>query len=294
MTVYQTLIKEMTMYIDDDFMEVEEPQETPISQESIENAQTQEVEVNASEAPQAQQEEASQAVEARQPEAPEPTSADPAQTASSVDEDIESLRQQVVSLTSQLAEANDKLMSAPNPVPSLPEGVKLPPAGQVTTVGFIENMSEEDYADLISSPAKFNELLNKVATVAYTAAVNAAQENIMRQIPNIVNTSAQQQAYIQSITTEFYKENADLLNYKSTVAMAIQQVCNEEPNIPIKEALAKAAERTRQVLRIRPESRRRMPAQPAGNSVSGSGVDRLSSAPQMSEQQRQIMELLSI
>ena len=139
----------------------------------------------------------------------------------------------------------------------------------------------------------FNALLNKVATVAYNAAVMASQERILRQIPKVVETTANQQLQIKDIVGRFYATNKDLEPYKPAVSMAAIKLHNENPNMPLEEMLTKAAEETRRVLRIRPgvQNRQRVPAQPVGGGRVGG--DRTQRSQTLSDQEQQILDLLS-
>lgn len=236
------------------------------------------------------------------PTAPEPLEAqqevgahtEPAPTESAQSEfaDEEALRQKIVELSTELTQLKNAQMGQPTPTPSLPEGTKLPEAGAITNVDFLQGLTDDSYIAMLESPEQFNKVLNTVATTAYIAATNAAQESLMRRIPEIVSNSVNQQKYIHGTTDKFYEQNPDLTAYKSAVAMAAIQLFNEQPNLSLPDLLQQAGSRTREMLRIKPNSqRKRMPAQPAGSSVTG-GLDRASSAPALTDQERQILDLL--
>lgn len=115
----------------------------------------------------------------------------------------------------------------------------------------------------------------------------------MLRIPSIVSSSAQQQMAIENVTRDFYAANQDLVNFKQAVSMAAMQLYQENPNLLLPDLLSQAAARTREILHLKGinPGGKRVPAQPAGNSVRG-GVDRSASEPQLSDQQKQILELL--
>ena len=163
-------------------------------------------------------------------------------------------------------------------------------ANEITNVDFL---GEGDHVDIMEDKARFNQLLNKVATVAFNAAVTASQERILRQIPQVVETTANQQRQIQTVVEKFYASHKDLEPFKQAVSMAAMQLHNENPAMPLEEILNKAAERTREVLRIRPGggARPRTPAQPVGGGRSG--MDRTQTHAQLSMQEQQIMDLIS-
>lgn len=209
-------------------------------------------------------------------------------------DDLESLRQ-------QLADANMRLLQfeqsskAPTEVQP-PQVGSIPPEafpqapGSVSSLDFLGG---EDHVSLLEDRDKFNALLNKVATVAYNAAVTASQERILRQIPGVVETAANQQFQIKGIVERFYTAHSDLEPYKPAVSMAAMKLHNENPAMPLEEILNKAAEETRRVLRIRPNpsTRPRVPAQPVGSGRVGG--DRTAHPSGLTEQEQQILELLS-
>lgn len=229
----------------------------------------------------------------------EPQTAEP-----SAEDDITSLRQQLAEAQMELlkyrnAPAQPTPATAPAvaPQPQAPTQPQNPlqfeipkTANEVTNLDFI---GQEDHISILEDRAKLNSLLNKVATVAFNAAVTASQERILRQIPSVVETTASQQLRISEIVSNFYNSNKDLEPYKPAVSMAAMKLHNENPNMPLEEMLTKAAEETRKVLRIRPTNsqRLRMPAQPVGSGKVGG--DRLARPANLSEQEQQILDLLS-
>lgn len=232
---------------------------------------------------------------------PQPEGGEPPLTEGEED-DAESLRR-------QLAEANLRLLQyeqgsakqpqaqpQPEPTPAQPQPQLQQPSvfpqmsNEVSSLDFI---GQEDHIKILESKESFNALLNKVATVAYNAAVMASQERILRQIPHVVETTANQQMQIKDIVGRFYSANKDLEPYKPAVSMAAIKLHNENPNMPLEEMLNKAAEETRKVLRIRPgtQARQRVPAQPVGGGRVGG--DRTSRPANLTEQEQQILDLLS-
>lgn len=216
--------------------------------------------------------------------------------------DIDSLRR-------QLAEANARLLQfegqpaaqpknlaeqpsagSPSPAPAAPQTVPFPQqANEVSSLDFI---GQEDHIHILEDRNSFNALLNKVATTAYNAAVMAAQDRILRQIPGVVETAANQQMQIKDIVGRFYATNKDLEPYKPAVSMAAIKLHNENPGMPLEEMLTKAAEETRKTLRLRPntQARQRVPAQPVGGGRIGG--DRTAQPSNISDQEQQILDLL--
>lgn len=240
----------------------------------------------------------------QEPSAPaEPQTAEP-----SAEDDITSLRQQLAEAQMELLKyRNAPAQPAPAVAPQAPQApqpqlqaptqpqnplqFEIPKtANEVTNLDFI---GQEDHISILEDRTKLNNLLNKVATVAFNAAVTASQERILRQIPSVVETTASQQLRISEIVSNFYNSNKDLEPYKPAVSMAAMKLHNENPNMPLEEMLTKAAEETRKVLRIRPANsqRLRMPAQPVGSGKVGG--DRLVRPANLSEQEQQILDLLS-
>lgn len=203
-------------------------------------------------------------------------------------------QQQAAQPQSQAAPQNVQPPAAPQqPQPA----IQLPPPGQITDLDFL---GELDPVNTVSNKEELNKLLNKVATVAFTAALNAAQDQVMRRIPDIVQSSAQQQIQLNSITDEFYKHNPDLAPYRKAVSMAAMQIFQEKPNLALPDLLKEAAIKTREVLHLKggAKARTRKAAQPAGGGsikTSGAAV-RTNNSPfpedDLTEQQKQIAEML--
>lgn len=203
------------------------------------------------------------------------------------------LRRQLAEAMGQLSQYKQKELENPSQAATpgeAPSPLQQVGPGQVSQLDFLQG---EDHVAILEDPAKFNALLNKVATVAFNAAVNAAQEQVMRRIPSIVSSSAQQQVAIGDVVRDFYAANQDLVPFKQAVSMAAMQLYQEKPDLQLPELLAQASARTREILHLKgiAPGRKRVPAQPAGNSVQG-GVNRTASDPQLSDQQKQIADLL--
>lgn len=220
---------------------------------------------------------------------PEPTPGD----------DIESLRQQLAAANLRLLQYEEGKVQQPQPQPQPQPANQQSPTPSATfpqtanEVSDLDFIGQTDHLSILENRDSFNALLNKVATVAYNAAVMASQERILRQIPKVVETTANQQLQIKDIVGRFYATNKDLEPYKPAVSMAAIKLHNENPNMPLEEMLTKAAEETRRVLRIRPgvQNRQRVPAQPVGGGRVGG--DRTQRSQTLSDQEQQILDLLS-
>lgn len=164
--------------------------------------------------------------------------------------------------------------------------------GEVPKLDFLQG---RDHIEILQDPEQFNSLLSSVATVAFNAAVQAAQDSIMTRIPEIVRTSAQQQISIENITKDFYSKNPDLANFRQAVSMAAMQLYNENPSLQLPELLSTAAQRTREMLRLTKTNTQqaRRPAQPAGGSIRSTGGSRTQQTSQLSDQEQQILDLLN-
>ena len=240
------------------------------------------------------------------PPAPSIPHQDPTTPPAEPEDDVTILQRRVEELTGKLmqyergatppapapqAHPQAQPQTPPAPQPQQTPQFAIPQtANEITNVDFL---GEGDHVDIMEDKARFNQLLNKVATVAFNAAVTASQERILRQIPQVVETTANQQRQIQSVVEKFYASHKDLEPFKQAVSMAAMQLHNENPAMPLEEILNKAAERTREVLRIRPGggARPRTPAQPVGGGRSV--MDRTQTHAQLSMQEQQIMDLIS-
>lgn len=257
-------MEEQNVEISEDFEVVETPQEEPVQEEAQAPAEpvqetTDQNLAESSEAPQ------------QEPEI----------------DDITALQNQVNDLMGQLqAQPQQQAQAQEVPQPQF----QAPQPGEVTTVDFIGE--EVNHVDLLEDREKFNGLLNKVATVAFNAALSAAQDRILRQIPQVVQSSARQQIQIEGITKDFYAANQDLAPFRNAVSMAAMQLYNENPNLHLSELLAKAAERTRSALRLRGGNvRRKVTGSPVVQGAQPRAGQGVGSA--LSDQEQQILELLN-
>lgn len=228
----------------------------------------------------------------------EPTPTTEPETEPAPEDDIESLRKQLAEANLRILQFEQRSSQPQSQTPPQPQPAPAPTPQQAfpsmpSEVSNLDFIGNEDHIRLLESKEAFNGLLNKVATVAFNAAVMASQERILRQIPGVVETTANQQLRIKDIVGRFYATNKDLEPYKPAVSMAAIKLHNENPNMPLEEMLNKAAEETRKVLRIRPgtPNRQRRPAQPVGSGRVGG--DRTSRSQTLSDQEQQILDLLS-
>lgn len=208
-------------------------------------------------------------------------------------------------LRAQLDEAMGKLaqyeraalagkMDAPQQEAQRPSTAPQQPAFQLpkspSEVTNVDFLGDADHLQILESRDQFNALLNRIVTVAMNASTMMSQETILRQIPDIVQRSAQQQHNISKITENFYAANPDLASYKQAVSMAAMQAYNDNPGLSLEELLAEAGSRTRKALQLT-VTRQRVPAQPVGR---GGGVDRTAQAPQLSSTEQQILDMLNL
>lgn len=174
------------------------------------------------------------------------------------------------------------------------QNLKPWPSQDLPKIDFLQG---QDHIDILQDPGKFNELLCQVATLSFSAAVQAAQEEMMKKIPEIINTSTRQQVELENVTRDFYSKNQDLDKFRPAVSMAAMQLYNENPNLSLSEILSGAATRTREMLRLSQVNSKpvRQPAQPAGGSIRSAGGNRQTpTGQQLTDQEQQILDLLTI
>ena len=234
-----------------------------------------------------------QSQEVEEPKGGEETPSAP-EEAPQEEDDVTSLRAQLAAAQAELFQLRGRPSAQPQATQPQVEQPKLDvpkTASEVTTVDFL---GDQDHVAILEDRSKFNNLLNVVATTAFNAALTAAQERILRQIPAVVETAAQQQMQINNIVGDFYNANKDLVAYKPAVSMAAIKLHNANPQMPLEELLAKAASETRKMLRLQPAqpSRPRKPAQPIGSGRAG--MDRATpQSPNLSSMEQQILAMLS-
>jgi len=105
-------------------------------------------------------------------------------------------------------------------------------------------ISDEDYDAALSSREKFEEVVGgHVSNVAAKL-----QQQVVSELPAIINNLVSQQVAMQQTITTFYDENPDLADYKQFVGFIANNLRQENPELSLEDLLMKAAETSRKKL----------------------------------------------
>ncbi len=204
------------------------------------------------------------------------------------EEDIVSLRNDLSQAMAALSELTAKQLEAQ----TQSEQPKLEVPKDPQQISQLDFLRGRDVADILGSPEGLNGLLNEVATVAARAGQQAGYEQALRSIPQVVQSTAQQQFRTQAATESFFSTNADLKPFRHAVSMAAVDFYQKNPTASIEQILEGAGKKTREVLRMRGTVVNRTPAQPAV-AMAGAG-QRTQAAPKLNSVEQQIAELLDL
>jgi len=150
------------------------------------------------------------------------------------------LQQEKAELEAKLASVEQKDDEEPDP-----------PAFEHTPES-TEYVSEDDFYSITSDRNKFNEFLAGFEKRIVETTYNAATQNMLMNIPQVVDHQVKQQATIEKTVNDFYAVNTDLAEIKPTVAQVAQLVANENPGLGMTEVFEKTAEKVRKLLKLPP------------------------------------------
>lgn len=194
------------------------------------------------------------------------------------------LRKQVEELSAQLLQAR----SGQQPPQAQPDQPPANAAQLPIEVAEHDFLQDEDLDLLLTDKAKVNALLSKVVKFSVEASVNLAHERVLRAVPEVVRSAAQQQLAIDGAVKKFYEDRPHLATFKSAVAAAATGVHSEHPDWPLEKVLEEAAKRTERVLSLRAEGNRT----PAFPSTPGGSPNRAPKGDKLSAMEKEILELL--
>ena len=155
------------------------------------------------------------------------------------DDVIERLRRRVAELeTSTVVEAEQPPPQEPQQ-PAQPQQEE--PAPQP-----LDFITEEEYDELQSNPAKLNEIMQRV----YQRAVADTSEQVFRQIPELVQASSARQITLAEAVRQFYTDNPDLRKHAQYVGFVANQVKSKNPGMDLKGVLVETEKQVREHLSI--------------------------------------------
>ena len=125
--------------------------------------------------------------------------------------------------------------------------VETPAADTLTQADVYDFVGEADLDTILSSKDEFNKFLSSVVN----STINTTTENIYKNLPSAVSSQVTQQNGLKAVVDEFYKENADLLPVRKTVAGVSNEVAAEHPEFTIEQIFKETETRTRAMLGLK-------------------------------------------
>lgn len=108
-------------------------------------------------------------------------------------------------------------------------------------------VTDEEFEEVTQDPESFNEFLQAFGE----RLLSAAEENILHQIPSLVQKTTERQVSTQQTVQNFWESNPELKEYSSFVQHIANQVESEHPDATLQEQLEETARRAREELNIK-------------------------------------------
>jgi hypothetical protein len=198
---------------------------------------------------------------AETPEASEETPAEgegaeaPAET--EVSESLAQLRAQNEALLKQIEEMSGGTIPAtlaaetptPAPKPEVAQPAVSVPSVAPQTSKVAEYMAGIDFDDISENKESFVKFIQGVLQAQQ---VDTTQQ-VLLSIPGVVGTFVQRQTAFRDVAKEFFTAHPELKRVKRYVANVANEVAANDPNLSVAEVLEKAAELSRETLKISKE-----------------------------------------
>lgn len=113
---------------------------------------------------------------------------------------------------------------------------------QETEVEILEFVTEDEFEEALDNRENLNRLLTRVAV--------KTQEQMMRQIPDLVAQTAQRQSELDKSISSFWEDNSDLVEHQDYVAFVANQVQSENPDASYDAVLEETGKRVRSELNV--------------------------------------------
>lgn len=105
-----------------------------------------------------------------------------------------------------------------------------------------EFFTEEEWEEAQLRPKKFAEILGRV--------YSKAREDVMRDLPQVVQRTTQRTVSQSTAISNFWKENSDLKEFKGYVSNVANEVQAESPEMNLTDVLDETAKRVREKLKL--------------------------------------------
>lgn len=128
--------------------------------------------------------------------------------------------------------------------------------GKPFTMEAVDFVGALDIDDVAGDPKVFNEVLNKAVTHAVAQAIAQVNQTLtgvqqtVRTLPTELMQKTKQEILLDRKIDAFYQANEDLAGVRRTVGAVAAGIADKEPNLSIDDLFAKAAEKTRELLKL--------------------------------------------
>lgn len=160
------------------------------------------------------------------------------------DSELAKLKRQNEKLQQQLNEVSQKV-----PQGQVQQG-SSEESGQEETSP-LDALKEYSFDNIVESEETFWKFVNDLITQVQTK----TEEQTMRKIPQVVQTTAQEQMNLREKANSFYANNPDLAHSKPFVANIVNQVYSEHPDWSFDDMLNEAANRARDALGLEKQAK---------------------------------------
>lgn len=108
-------------------------------------------------------------------------------------------------------------------------------------------ITQEEFDDALESPSGMAKLFkSKMEKI-----VEGRVQEVLRAIPNTINSVVDQRVELRIAASDFYRENPDLIPYKQYMGVVANEVFGKDPNLGYEEGFKKTGEEVRKRLKIR-------------------------------------------
>jgi hypothetical protein len=189
-----------------------------------------------------------------EPPPEEPPAEPPPEEPPTEPSEMDQLRAQNEALLARVEELSGTAAPPAEP-PVAPPGESTPPAAtqpavvpEVIPEEIVPYVKAEEFEEMMEDPTKFNEVLNNVAARSAQVGGQAAVEQVLRSIPELVVNYVSRHNAMQEMVTDFYSKNDDLVGARKTVASVANEIAAEHSDWDAAKIFDETAVRTRKVL----------------------------------------------
>lgn len=166
-------------------------------------------------------------------------------------EEVTSLKTQIALMNKQLMNVSDKQRSREN-IESMVPDINVDDLK-------IEVGSKEEFNTLLDSQEVFEKFMTDVVSKTAKIAYKKAVENTLKITPTLLTKEVERAFSQRDIRNAFYKDNSELVGHEAQVSEVAQQIYAKNPKKTPQEIMAKTAEVTRKLLKLKKQALAKVP-----------------------------------